>query len=105
MNRAKTIAKARETLRNKQLNESRMRVRALEETNSILSSYLGLLITRCGSISMPKNLVSEGIGNFEITVTLDGDNYLIKATTNSEGILARATDIAVGEEAVSESEI
>ena len=82
-----------------------MRVRALEETNSILSAYLGLLITRCGAISMPKRLVSEGIGNFDITVTLEGENYLIKATAANEDLSTRASDIVVGEEAVSESEI
>ena len=82
-----------------------MRVRALEETNAILSAYLGLLITQCGAISMPRSAVSEGIGNFEITVTLDGDNYLIKAEAKSDDLLKCASDIVVGEEAASESKI
>lgn len=74
-----------------------MRVRALEETNSILSAYLGLLITRCGSVKLPKSLVSRGIGGFDVTVFLEGDHYVIKATPIKEGFEGIMNDITVGE--------
>ena len=87
----------REDYKNLSLKEAGMRVRALEETNSILSSYLGFLIAKCGTVLMPKSVISSGIGNFDISVTAVGDNYEIKALPKNEDVLLLSDDIVIGE--------
>lgn len=104
MKRSEFAASARESLKNRQLREARERVRALEETNSILTAYLGFLIAKCGEIVMPRSVLSEGIGNFDISVEQNGENYLIKATPRKENLASLAEGISVsdGGEAVGE---
>ena len=87
----------REEYRNLSLREAGMRVRALEETNAILSSYLGFLIAKCGTVLMPKSVISSGIGSFEISVNALGDNYEIRALPIDKDILSLVGDIIIGE--------
>lgn len=81
----------------KQLKEARERVRALEETNSILTAYLGFLIMKYGEVELPKRLVRDGLGNFGIRLTSVGDNYLVKAVQANEEPLCLEEKVTVGE--------
>ena len=87
----------REAYKTSSLKEARMRVRALEETNSILSSYLGFLITKCGTVLIPKSVISSGIGNFDISVSAVGENYVIRANPTNKDILSLADGIVIGD--------
>ncbi len=63
--------------RSRQLTLERERNRALEETNSILSAYLALLVDRRDGVRVPKKSVREAVGKYRATVSQDGADYVI----------------------------
>lgn len=66
------------SFKNRQIRLEREKNRALEETNSILSAYLAILIEKNGDVRIPRRLVRDAIGNYRACVEVEGDDYLIK---------------------------
>ncbi len=66
------------SVKNRQLRLEREKNHALEETNSILSAYLAVLIEKNGEARVPRRLVRDAIGNYRACVEVLGDDYLIR---------------------------
>lgn len=73
------------SLRSRQLRLERERRAALEETNSILSAYLAILIEKEECVRVPRELVRGAIGKYRATVKASGDDYLIGITRYGGG--------------------
>jgi hypothetical protein len=66
--------------KNKQIKLEREKCRALEETNKILSAYVGLLVAKCGGVKIPKSLIAEAIGGFHLSVGQSDGCYTVTVT-------------------------
>lgn len=65
-------------LKNKQLNVERLKICALEQTNSILSAYISIFIDGQGEVRIPKMQIREAIGRYSARVGIDGSDYVIR---------------------------
>ena len=65
-------------MKNKQLNVERLKICALEQTNSILSAYISIFIDEQGEVRIPKMQIREAIGRYSAKVVLDGSDYVIR---------------------------
>ncbi len=65
-------------MKNKQLNVERLKICALEQTNSILSAYISIFIDEQGEVRIPKMQIKEAIGRYSANVVLDGSDYVIR---------------------------
>lgn len=64
-------------IKRRQIAYERARSAALEETNSILSAYIALMIEDKGGVSVSAAKIGEAIGKYRARVERRGDNYLI----------------------------
>ena len=69
--------------KNKQIRLEREKCRALEETNKILCAYVGLLVAKCGGVEIPKSLLADSMGKFNVTVGQSDDCYKISVVDTS----------------------
>lgn len=76
--------------KNRQIRLERERCRALEQTNTVLSAYVGLLVARCGGVAIPKSLVSKALGCYKLSVSTQGDCYTVSVQCDSDLIDACA---------------
>ena len=74
----RSIVKAFSWLVVRRLRREKERAAALEQTNSILSAYLAILIEREGEVRVPRRLVRNSIGKYRAKALVSGDDYLIK---------------------------
>lgn len=65
-------------LRGRQLRLEREKIRAIEETDRILSAYLAILIEKNGMVRVSRAEVREIMGKYRATVAVDGDDYVIR---------------------------
>ena len=78
-------------LKNRQLRLEREKRRALEESNSILSAYLALLIEKEGGVRVPRELIRSVIGRYRARVKVSGDDYIISVDKFSDCQLKRGS--------------
>ena len=72
-------------VKNRQIRFERERLRALEETNKILSAYVAILVESLGETRISKELVREALGSYKASVKDSGDDYLISVTSTRKG--------------------
>ena len=65
-------------LKNKQINAERLKICALEQTNSILSAYVSIFIDEQGEVRIPKMQIRDAIGQYSAKVIPDGSDYVIR---------------------------
>lgn len=68
--------------KNKQIKLEREKYRALEETNKILSVYVGLLVAKCGGVKIPKSLIAEAIGGFHLSIGQSDGCYTVTVSSD-----------------------
>ena len=78
--------------KNKQIRLERERCRAMEETNKIISAYVGLLVAKCGVVEFPKALLADAIGKFSVSVCQNDGYYKINVTEMSNETVALAKE-------------
>lgn len=78
--------------KNKQIRSEREKNRALEETNKILCAYVGLLVEKCGGVKIPKSLLADSIGGFNVSVGQSDDCYLISVESQGKSAHDRAIE-------------
>lgn len=54
------------------------RVKALAETNSILSAYIAFLIESKGTVRVPRRVIRDYIGNYSALIDASGEDYVIE---------------------------
>ena len=67
-------------VKNRQIKLEREKNKALEETNSILSAYLALLVSKHGCVRVSKALIKDALSNSETSVSDGGDDYIISVS-------------------------
>ena len=64
--------------KNMQIRAEREKLEAERATNVILSAYIALLVSKRGSVRIPKKEVSEALGRFVTCASSCGDDYVIE---------------------------
>lgn len=80
--------------KNRQIRFERERLKALEETNKILSAYIAILVEELGETRISKELVREALGSFKASVRDSGDDYLISVSRSQGNI--KSLSLAMG---------
>ena len=68
-------------LRGRQLRLEREKIRAMEETDKILSAYLAILIDKNGGARVSRAEVREVMGRYRAVASVDGDDYVIRVVS------------------------
>ena len=71
------ILKFLKAVRNRLVRLEREKIKAYEETNKILAAYIAVLISRHGTVRIPKKAISEALDNYKSSVGVDGEDYVI----------------------------
>lgn len=78
--------------KNKMIRLEREQRRALEETVSVLSAYVGLLLARIGGCEIPVALVKEAIGGYSFKIGKSGDCYTVEAVKCAQNVDEKAAE-------------
>ena len=64
--------------KNLQIRAEREKLEAERAANVILSAYIALLVSRRGTVRIPKKEISEALGRFTACAVSSGDDYVIE---------------------------
>ena len=86
-------------IKRRQIAYERARSKALEETHSILSTYVALLVEEKGCFRVSASLIGKSIGKYRANVLRDGEDYIISIERESDdeldfGICEEKTDVS-----------
>lgn len=79
--------------KNMQLKAEREKLEAERAANVILSAYIALLVSRRGSVRIPKKEISDALGRFVACASSSGDDYVIEVGELSTSARGRGKDV------------
>ena len=65
-------------IKNSQIREERKKYEAQQAANVILSAYIALLVSKHGSVRIPKKEISEALGKYFVSASALGGDYVIE---------------------------